>query len=135
MKDSRKPQGRTSVRSRQTRTALLSALALFATCCIAVPWGSAQAQSTTAMIHGQAPAGDTIVAKSDSGFRHQTTVRPDGKYMLRNLPLGVYSVTLKQGDKTIDMYHHVPLTVSRGALLNFACPHDKCAATDDDTSS
>lgn len=135
MMESRKQQGRTVSRFVQPRAARRLAVAVLAACLGSTALGIAHAQSTTAMIHGQAPAGDTIVAKSTSGFRRHTTVKPDGKYMLRRLPLGVYSVTLKDGDKIVDMYHRVPLTVSRGVLVNFACPHDNCAAPGDDDHS
>lgn len=130
--DSRKQHGRNLFRFIKARTARHLTIAALTACCCSMTWGVAHAQSTSAMIHGQAPAGDTIVAKSTSGFRRHTTVKANGRYILRHLPLGVYSVTLKDGDKTIDMYHRVPLTVSRGVLVNFACPHDKCAAPKSD---
>ena len=98
----RKQQGRTVSRLVQPRAARRLVVATFAACLGSMTPNFAQAQSTTAMIHGQAPAGDMIVAKSTSGFRRHTTMKPDGKYMLRRLPLGVYSVTLKDGDKTVD---------------------------------
>ncbi len=95
---------------------------------ILAPAGSVRAQSTSGMIHGQAPAGDVIVAKSTSGMHRKITVGDSGKYKLRNLPLGVYSVTLMKDGKVVDKYHRVPLTVGRGMEVNFACPHDHCEA-------
>ncbi|GAB3029807.1 hypothetical protein GCM10027285_10380 [Oleiagrimonas citrea] len=93
-----------------------------------LPATAVRAQSTAGMIHGQAPAGDVVLAHSTSGVRRTTVVKKNGQFELRHLPLGVYSVTLKKGDKVIDMYHRVPLTVGRGLEVNFACPHDQCAA-------
>lgn len=126
--ESRKQQGNTDLHPRRARAARCIAAAAGAALFGSMTWGIAHAQSTTGMIHGQAPAGDTVIAHSTSGFRRRVTVEASGKYTLRGLPLGVYSVTLKQGDRFVDMYHRVPLTVSRGVEVNFACPHDECAA-------
>lgn len=125
-------QGRFSRRNGVARFVSKLSLAAVAACLCATPFVAVHAQSTTGMIRGQAPAGDVVVALSISGFRRQVTVKEDGKYRIRPLPLGTYSVTLKKGDKVIDMYHRVPLTVGRAMEVNFACPHDKCAAAGND---
>jgi len=108
---------------------VVAAALLFAT-----PVRRARGQSTSASIRGQAPAGDVVVATSSTGFRHHTTVKPNGKYAFRSLPLGTYRVKLMKDGKVLDMYHHVPLMVSGTRILNFACPHDQCAAQDDHAS-
>lgn len=99
-----------------------------------VPVRPARAQSTSAAIRGQAPAGDVVVAISSTGFRHHTKVKANGKYAFRSLPLGTYRVKLMKDGKVLDMYHHVPLMVSGTRILNFACPHDQCAAQGDGSS-
>jgi hypothetical protein len=92
----------------------------------------AGAQGTSASIFGQAPAGETIVAQSSSGLHRHVVVGSNGRYSLRNLPLSVYTVSLQKEGKAVDTRHNIPLTVSRGMEVDFACPNDHCAAASDD---
>lgn len=89
---------------------------------------SASAQSTTAHIFGQAPAGETVVAQSNDGLHRHVTVDADGRYSLRNLPMSVYTVSLLKDGKTVDTRANIPVVVGRGAEVDFACPNDHCAA-------
>lgn len=88
----------------------------------------AHAQSSHGMIHGQAPAGETVTAQSDAGTHRQATVGSGGSYLLRMLPLGTYTVTLQKDGKPVDQRLNIPLTVGRGTEVDFACPKDQCAA-------
>ena len=106
------------------RTALVTVATATMFTCVAA-FGTAQAQSTAGRIFGSAPAGAVVSVQSNSGTHRHTTVRDSGRYSLRALPLGVYTVTLKKGGKVADM---VPLSAGRGMEVDFACPHDQCAA-------
>lgn len=89
---------------------------------------SASAQSTTAHIFGQAPAGETVLAQSSNGLHRHVTVDAKGRYNLRNLPMSTYTVSLQKDGKIVDTRANIPVTVGRGAEVDFACPDDHCAA-------
>lgn len=84
------------------------------------------AQSTTGAVFGQAPAGMTV-SVNGPGPRHHVVVPDNGRYQIARLPLGLYTITLSNGDKTVDARKNVPLTVGRGSEVDFACPQDRCA--------
>ncbi len=92
---------------------------------------AAFAQSTSTHIFGWGPAGQHVVAKSSSGLKRTTTVKDNGRYDLRALPMGIYTVSLMKGDQAVDTRPNIPLTVGRGAEVDFACEHDQCAASAD----
>lgn len=129
-----KEQGKYVRRNAVARRIMNMSLVVLATLLGTMPLRTAHAQSTAASIHGQAPAGDEIVATSTTGFRHRTTVHANGKYVIHSLPLGTYSVKLMKDGKVLDKYHRVPLLVSGARVVNFACPHDVCAAHGNDKS-
>ena len=61
--------------------------------------GSASAQSSVSAISGHAAAGDTVSLRSvDAGFKRELPVRANGKYQMRNLPVGTYEVTVRHAD-------------------------------------
>lgn len=97
----------------------------------AIAGNAAFAQSTSTHIFGWGPAGQHVVAKSSSGLERTTTVKDNGRYDLRALPMGIYTVSLMKGDKAVDTRPNVPLTVGRGAEVDFACENDQCAASAD----
>lgn len=88
----------------------------------------AMAQSTSTHIFGQGPAGAKVDARSTTGAHRSTTIRDDGHYDLRSLPMGVYTVSVSQHGTTTDTRKNIRLTVGRGAEVDFACPHDQCGA-------
>jgi hypothetical protein len=90
--------------------------------------GHATAQSTSAHIFGQGPAGAKVEAHSTTGTHRTTLIKDNGHYDLRSLPMGNYTVTLWKGDTVADTRANVRLMVGRGAEVDFACPHDQCAA-------
>jgi len=89
--------------------------------------GNALAQSTGGQIFGQGPAGATVNVHSNSGAHRHATIRDDGRYTIRSLPLGTYSVSLEKDGKDVDTRRNIPLSVGRGAEVDFACPQDQCA--------
>jgi len=106
------------------RTLAFAAIALG----IALPIAAVSAQSTSAHIFGQGPAGAKVDAHSSTGAHRSTTIRDDGRYDLRSLPMGTYTVTLTEGSSVADTRSNIRLTVGRGAEVDFACPHDQCTA-------
>ncbi|RDS83167.1 carboxypeptidase regulatory-like domain-containing protein [Dyella monticola] len=95
-----------------------------------LPSVTAHAQSTTAHIFGQAPAGETVTALSSTGMHRHETVSKKGHYKIESLPAGDYIITLQKGEQTVDTRAHVALIAGRGAEIDFACPNDQCAAAD-----
>lgn len=52
-----------------------------------------QAQSSSGNIVGEAVAGETILVQSaDTGFRREMKIRDDGKFTIRRVPTGTYTV-------------------------------------------
>lgn len=100
-------------------------LAAFAAA-LALPTTAAVAQSTSARIFGQGPAGAKVEARNDTGARRSTTIRDNGRYDLRALPMGTYTVTLVSGGTVADTRKNIQLMVGRGAEVDFACPGDHC---------
>jgi hypothetical protein len=88
-----------------------------------------QAQGTTASIYGQGPAGATVVAQSTTGANRHITINDSGHYRLTPVPVGTYTIRLEKDDKVLDTRANIPLTVGRGAEIDFACENDKCAAS------
>jgi hypothetical protein len=88
---------------------------------------AAHAQSTGATIFGWAPAGATVTVHGSTGGRRHVTANAKGRYTIGSLPLGIYTATLQKGEKTVDTRANIPLTVGRGAEVDFACDHDQCA--------
>jgi hypothetical protein len=88
---------------------------------------AAHAQSTGGAIFGWAPAGATVTVHGSTGGRRHVTVNPKGHYAITSLPLGTYTVTLQKGEKTVDTRSNIPLTVGKGAEVDFACDHDQCS--------
>jgi hypothetical protein len=82
--------------------------------------GAAWAQSTVGMVFGKAPAGDTVSAVSTStGVQREVHVAADGRYAIRALPVGTYTVTLQEGGKPVVKHPNVPVVVGRGMKVDF----------------
>ncbi|MEI7036846.1 TonB-dependent receptor [Fulvimonas yonginensis] len=97
------------------RTALAIALSMgFA--------GAAFAQSTTGSIFGDAPAaqGETVLIQNASGFSREVPVDASGRFVANQLPLGDYTVTLRQNGQTVDTRNNVTLRVGAGTQVSFA---------------
>ncbi|HEV2539871.1 MAG TPA: TonB-dependent receptor [Frateuria sp.] len=97
------------------RTALAIALSMgFA--------GAAFAQSTTGSIFGDAPAaqGETVLIQNATGFSREVPVDAQGRFAASQLPLGSYTVTLRQNGQTVDSRKDVSLRVGAGTQISFA---------------
>lgn len=76
------------------------------------------AQSSVAAISGQAAATDTIVIQNvDTGFTKEITPKANGRYQLRNLPTGTFSVVVKHADGTSEAAKTVTLRVGQTARV------------------
>lgn len=88
------------------------------------------AQATAGKIFGKAPVGYAVVAHSTTtGGRRQVKVGSNGRYSIRELPLGTYTVTLKEGDQAVMKHLNVPVIVGRASEVDFDCAADKCPQT------
>ncbi|HET6805921.1 MAG TPA: carboxypeptidase-like regulatory domain-containing protein [Frateuria sp.] len=80
----------------------------------------AHAQSTDGKVFGNAPVGSTVLAKSTTtGTRREVRVDKKGRYAIRALPVGVYTVTLSQNGQPVARHLNVPVIVGRGIQVNF----------------
>ncbi|MFC7300504.1 carboxypeptidase-like regulatory domain-containing protein [Cognatiluteimonas weifangensis] len=62
---------------------------------------AAQAQSSSGNIVGAAVAGETIVVRGDdTGFHREVEIREDGKFTIRRIPTGTYTVVRVRADGT-----------------------------------
>jgi hypothetical protein len=84
------------------------------------------AQTTMGSIFGKAPAGDTISVHSDTGAGRTVKVDATGRYKALGMPMGNYTVTLKQGGKAIAEHINVQVVASRGSEVDFKCGTIKC---------
>lgn len=63
--------------------------------------GTAQAQSTAGSISGVAAMGETVVVNGpDIGFHREIEVKKDGKFSVRHVPPGTYTVVRLKPDGT-----------------------------------
>ncbi|HET8764620.1 MAG TPA: carboxypeptidase-like regulatory domain-containing protein, partial [Rhodanobacter sp.] len=97
------------------RTALAVALGLSFS-------GLALAQSTVGSIFGQAPAasGETVVVSNASGFSREVPVDSTGRYRVDHLPVGTYTVTLKQNGTVVSTHENAYVTTGGAAGIDFA---------------
>jgi hypothetical protein len=88
---------------------------------------TASAQATTGAVFGKAPAGYSVAVRSDAtGGGRTVKVDSTGRYSARELPTGIYTVTLKQSDHDVAKHINVPVIVSRGVEVDFNCSEIKC---------
>lgn len=83
--------------------------------------GFAYAQATTGTIFGstQAAAGETVTVSSNNGVVRTVPVNAEGEYTVANLPVGVYTVTLKKDGAAIGTHNNVSIRVGSGTQVNF----------------
>jgi hypothetical protein len=85
------------------------------------------AQSTAGMVFGKAPVGYAISVRSTTtGAGRTVHVDSRGRYSIPSLPVGVYTVTLKQADQAIAKHLNVPVVVGRGSEVDFDCSKMNC---------
>lgn len=88
---------------------------------------TASAQSTSGSIFGRAPMGDSITARSDTtGTGRTVTVDSNGRYSANGLPVGTYTVTLKQDGQAMVKHINVPVIAGSGVQVDFKCGEIKC---------
>jgi hypothetical protein len=76
--------------------------------------GAAMAQSSVAAIQGQALSTDTIVIQNmDTGFTKEVKPKANGRYQLRNLPTGTFSVVVRHADGTMEPARVLTLRVGQ----------------------
>jgi len=83
--------------------------------------GVAMAQSTTGSIFGSAPAaaGETVVATNTSGLSREVAVDSSGRFQISNVPVGVYTVSLKKDGAIVETRNNVALSPGAGATIAF----------------
>lgn len=60
---------------------------------------SAHAQQSSGNIIGDAVTGDTVIVQGpDTGFHREISIDKDGRYSMRGVPAGNYTVTVKHAD-------------------------------------
>ncbi len=80
--------------------------------------GIAAAQSPNAAIQGQADPGDVaIIQNVDTGFTKEVKTDDKGRFKLRNLPTGTFSVTIKHPDGSLGVSRTVRLRVGMTAKV------------------
>lgn len=80
----------------------------------------AHAQSTAGKVFGNAPAGSSVLAKSTTnGTQREVQVDEKGRYTIRELPVGVYTVTLSENGQPVAKHMNVPVVVGRGIKVDF----------------
>lgn len=118
-----------STHSSSRRGLNLTLAALVGACALA---GSATvcAQDTAGTVFGKAPAGDSVTARNTATSTERTVqVHEDGRYSIRALPAGVYSVTLSENGQPVVKHPKVPVNVGRGIKVDFDCTQGACAET------
>lgn len=86
------------------------------------------AQSTHGAIAGHAPAGDQILIKGVTGLERTITVRSNGRYAARGLPVGVYTVTLVRDGQPMATRRNVGFSPGGSHRVNFECDNGECTA-------
>jgi hypothetical protein len=77
----------------------------------------ANAQRASGNITGTAVAGDTVVVQgTGTGFHRELEIKKDGKYNLRAVPAGEYTVNVKHADGT-EMTRAVVVRVGSSARV------------------
>lgn len=98
--------------TRRNSTILAAALAL------ALASATASAQSPVAAISGQALPTDTVIIQNlDTGFTKEVTPKANGRYQLRNLPPGSFSVVVKHADGTLEPARVISVRVGQTARV------------------
>ena len=79
---------------------------------------TAQAQSSSGNIVGNAVAGETIVVRGDgTGFHREVEIKDDGKFTIRRIPTGTYTVVRVRPDGTADTAQTVVVQIGSTARV------------------
>lgn len=94
-----------------------------------VALGPVSAQVTTGRIFGRAAADQTVVVKSvATGMQRPIEVDAAGRYVIDQLPDGMYSVMLEEGGRPILEHLNVGVTIGAGMEVDFDCAKYTCPA-------
>lgn len=78
--------------------------------------GTVSAQSPSAAIQGQlAPGEAAVIQNLDIGFSREAKPNAKGKFLIRNLPTGTFSITVKNPDGSVGLSRVVTLSVGMTA--------------------
>lgn len=104
------------------------ALAAVVGMCTLAGSAAVSAQATAGTVFGKAPAGYAVSVRSTTtGAGRTVHVDSQGRYSIPSLPVGVYTVTLKQADQAIAKHLNVPVVVGRGIEVDFDCSKLNCS--------
>jgi hypothetical protein len=79
---------------------------------------TAQAQSSSGNIVGDAVAGETIIVRgADTGFHREVKVKEDGRFTIRRIPTGTYTVVKTYADGTAGTAQTVVVQVGSTARI------------------
>jgi len=93
---------------------------------------TASAQATTGSVFGKAPAGYAVTVRSPAtGTGRTVHVDSSGRYSARELPNGVYTVTLQKNGQPLAKHPNVTVIVGRGIEVDFDCSKIKCGEVAD----
>lgn len=80
---------------------------------------AASAQSSSSALAGRVAVGDTVSLHSvDTGLDRAVPVRADGRYQMRNLPVGTYELTVRHADGSRPRTVLVKTQVGRTTRIN-----------------
>ena len=84
--------------------------------------GAVLAQSTAGSIFGSAPvaSGETVMVTNATGFMREVPVDSTGHFRVDHLPVGTYTVTLKQDGKVVSTHNNAYVTTGGAAGVDFA---------------
>ncbi len=78
----------------------------------------ALAQSSGGGITGEASAGQTVTIEgADSGFHREIQIKKDGRYKLRRVPTGNYTVVVTDKDGNVTMSRSIRVVVGSTARV------------------
>lgn len=78
----------------------------------------AQAQQSSGNITGDAVAGDIVIVRAAStGFHREISIEDDGKFNIRRVPTGEYTVMIKHADGTVSPTKAVVVRVGSTARV------------------
>lgn len=113
--------------SRRAALRKLALVAVVGVCGAAASAAALADEQTTGSVFGNAPAGSSVLIRSDFGIQREVPVDAAGRYVAHWLPVGVYTVTTMANGKALVEHTGVPILVDRGSRVDFACALGRCS--------
>lgn len=113
----------------QRRSSFARSLAISAVVALCGAAGSmaVQAQSTAGTVFGVAPSGDSILVHSDvNGLQRRVHADSKGRYKVKMVPAGIYTVTLEENGQAIVKHPNVTVLAGGGVKVDFDCAKGEC---------